>query len=296
RSTGASKKRKRSDSPDGAPERERTSSIIRRSIALLTAIPEIPAASLHPLLSTLTDAYGSALSEEARDLEPPPAELMSGEEDWNWELTTEQITRLSEEELAIWKDLLPCRHALRISGIKLHPSNWKMPVVDLREWEAHIPGPQRGTYGFHIYSTPLSTESCHRHLGRAVYIHSTCSFRLVLQNALSQNVLCHDCFQTHADELTSLTVRFFVPLFHPNVYPSGTWAYNNHTETKYESSGKGRPPSEWIKTKQEDPERFAKLLQTIEKVLHEPDISHPAQSDAYTAAKYDIFSLPLAPN
>jgi hypothetical protein len=114
-STAASKKRKRSDSPDGAPERERTSSIIRRSIALLAAIPEIPAASLHPLLSTLTDAYGAALSEEARDWEPPPAEPMPVEEDWSWELTTEQITRLSEEELAIWKDLLPCRHALRSS-------------------------------------------------------------------------------------------------------------------------------------------------------------------------------------
>ncbi|KAJ7823984.1 ubiquitin-conjugating enzyme/RWD-like protein [Mycena olivaceomarginata] len=248
RSTAVSKKRKRSD---GAPERERTSSIIRRSLALLAAIPEIPAASLHPLLSTLTDAYGAALSEEARDWEPPPAQPMSGEEDWSWELTTEQITRLSEEELAIWKDLLPCRHALRISGIKLHPSNWKTPVVDLREWEAHIPGRKGTPWEGGVYSL-------------------------------------HVLFSPGASECTVPKLRFFVPLFHPNVYPSGTWAYNNHTETKYESSGKGRPPSEWIKTKQEDPERFAKLLQTIEKVLHEPDISHPAQSDAYTAAKNDF--------
>jgi hypothetical protein len=114
-STAAPKKRKRSESPDGAPERQRTLSIIRRSIALLTAIPEIPAASLHPLLNTLTDAYGSALSAEARDLKPPPAQPISAEEDWNWELTTEQIARLSEEELTIWKDLLPCRHNLRLS-------------------------------------------------------------------------------------------------------------------------------------------------------------------------------------
>jgi hypothetical protein len=112
-SIAASKKRKRADSSEDDPERERTSSIIRRSIALLTAIPEIPAASLHPLLNTLTDAYGSALSEEASDARAPVQPVPW--EDWNWELAAEQIARLSEEELTIWKDLLACRHDLCLS-------------------------------------------------------------------------------------------------------------------------------------------------------------------------------------
>jgi hypothetical protein len=112
-SIAASKKRKRVEPSEDDPERERTSSIIRRSIALVTAIPEIPAAALHPLLNTLTDAYGSALSEEASDSEAPFQQVPS--EDWNWELTAEQIARLSEEELTIWKDLLACRHDLCLS-------------------------------------------------------------------------------------------------------------------------------------------------------------------------------------
>ncbi|KAJ7267006.1 ubiquitin-conjugating enzyme/RWD-like protein [Mycena haematopus] len=243
-STAVSKKRKRSGASDESHECERTSSIIRRSIVLLTAIPEIPPASLHPLLSTLNDAYGSALSVEAHDLKPP-AEPKSGEEEWNWELSAEQIERLDEEELTIWKQLLPCRHMLRTSGIKLHPFNWKMPVIDLRQWHAHIPGRTGTPWEGGVYSLDM----------------------IFCSGSLERIPRC----------------RFFRPLFHPNVYPSGAWGYSL-------SLPEGRLVDRnetWTKTQQEDPNRFAKLLQSIQSIIHEPIISDPAQSDAYLVAKND---------
>ncbi|KAF7360351.1 mRNA export protein mlo3 [Mycena venus] len=240
-SAAASKKRKRSDSPeDTIVERERISSIIRRAITQLTAIPEVPAASFYPLLSTLTDAYGSALSHEARESQPPAQQLA---EDWNWELSAEQIGRLSEQELMIWKDLLPCRHNLRGLGIKLHPFNWKMPVLDLRQWQAHIPGREGTPWEGGVYSLDV-------------------------------------IFELGSERIPRL--RFVRPLFHPNVYPSGTWGYIGHPEMKV-----GDHHEVWAKTKKEDPERFANLLRSIQKVIHEPDLYSPAQSDAYTAAKND---------
>ncbi|KAJ6544202.1 hypothetical protein B0H19DRAFT_297274 [Mycena capillaripes] len=264
----AKKKRKRSLSSEESPERERTSSLIRRSIALLTAIPEVPSASLQPLLSTLSDAYGSALSEEAINVKPEVQP--TPDEEWNWELSAQQIARLSDEELTIWKDLLACRHNLRLSGIKLHPFNWKMPVVDLRQWEAHIPGNpgtpwEGGVYSLHVIFSPHSPERI-----------PTCD--------LIFSIFCIDS--------TDGAGRFFRPLFHPNVFPSGTWGYLNFLEVTFgPSASKFSVDCVWTKTKQEDPERFAKLLRGIRDTIHKPDLANPQQSDAYTMAKYANFIL-----
>ncbi|KAK7044686.1 SUMO-conjugating enzyme ubc9 [Favolaschia claudopus] len=202
-----SNKRKRSDTEDDA-ERERTSSLIRRSIALVTAIPEIPTASLHPVLNTLTEACGSALLDEARN-----SKSVTEEEDWDWEFSPEQIARLSEEELRIWKDLLPCRNALAITGIKLHPLNWKMPVLDLRQWQAHIPGRKGTPWEGGVYSLDVT-------------------FPHDLPEGIPK-------------------CRFFRPLLHPNVYVSGTWGFIFLPEVTL-SSGKNSTEV-WLKTKQEDP-------------------------------------------
>ncbi|KAJ7174422.1 ubiquitin-conjugating enzyme/RWD-like protein [Mycena filopes] len=236
-----SKKRKRSGSLDQSPERGRTSSLIRRSIALLTAIPEVPAASLHPLLNVLTDAYGSALSAEA----PSPDSRSVATEDWNWELSAEQISRLSEEELTIWKDMLVCAPNLRLASIKLHPFNWKMPVVDLRQWEAHIPGNAGTAWAGGVYTLSIAFSAG---------------------------------FPERAPKM-----RFLRPLFHPNVYPTGTYAcFHGDLVTPEIGSH-----DVWINTKQEDPERFAKLLRKVQTMLHSPDLTNPHQADGYTLAKND---------
>jgi hypothetical protein len=115
-------------------------------------------------LDTLTEAYHSALiAEEAAAQKPAPAQR---EEDWNWQLSPEQIAGLVEEERTIWKAFLVGRDLIRgtvsrslafakvmhklkvLQNIKLHPLNWTMPVVDLRQWEAHIPGPAGVVFSF----------------------------------------------------------------------------------------------------------------------------------------------------
>ncbi|KAJ7476929.1 ubiquitin-conjugating enzyme/RWD-like protein [Mycena galericulata] len=185
--TGTSKKRKRSDSPEDHAERERTSSIVRRSIALLTAIPnsELPHASFSPLLSTLNNAYQSALLDESAAT-PPPAHAQRLE-DWNWDLSAHQIAGLSEEEWTIWKDMLVCRHSPHLAGIKLHPRDWNLPVVDLRQWVAHIPGLRGTPWEGGVYSLEVSF------------------------------------LPGFPEEVPKF--RFIVPLFHVNTYPSGTWAH-----------------------------------------------------------------------
>ncbi|KAJ7165867.1 ubiquitin-conjugating enzyme/RWD-like protein [Mycena filopes] len=238
-----SKKRKRSGSLDESPERGRTSSLIRRSIALLTAIPEVPATSLHPLLNVLTNAYGAALSAEASS---PDAGSVATE-DWNWELSAEQISRLSEEELTIWKDILVCAPDLRLAKIKLHPLNWKMPVVDLRQWEAHIPGNAGTPWEGGVYTLSIIFQ---------------CGFPERIPK-----------------------MRFLRPLFHPNVYISGAYGY--FYGGLIEPGPIRSSYYVWTITKQEDPERFAKLLRDVQKIIHHPDLANPHQADGYTLAKDD---------
>ncbi|KAJ6465935.1 ubiquitin-conjugating enzyme/RWD-like protein [Mycena vitilis] len=237
-----SKKRKRSSSSDESSERERSSSLIRRSIALLTANPEVSSASLRPVLRTLSDAYESALSEEDTDTKPQSQPVRA--EDWDWELSATQIARLSEEELTIWKDLLDCRRSLQRAGITIHPFNWKMPVVDLRQWQAHISGNHGTPWEGGVYSLNLAFTA------------------------------------GHPERIPHL--RFVRPLFHPNVYPTGTHSYLGYPELRLEGHFEV-----WSKTKQEEPERFANFLRSVKMLIHKPDLENPHCSDPYTLMKND---------
>ncbi|KAJ6579606.1 ubiquitin-conjugating enzyme/RWD-like protein [Mycena vulgaris] len=231
--THASKKRKRSSSPEGNADRQKTSALIRRSIALLAAMPDLPAASFAP----------SVLSDEAQAAGPP----RQRPEDWNWELTAEQIVGLTQEELTIWKDLPACRESLRLAGITVHPANWPMPVVDLTQWVAHIPGIRGTPWGGGVYSLQVSFLRC----------SPECVPRL----------------------------QFFAPLFHPNVYPSGTWGNTPLDPIVPQLSVCNHDT--WRNTKQGDPLRLATYLRSIQKGLNEHDLKDPSQCDAYTVAKND---------
>ncbi|KAJ7359303.1 hypothetical protein DFH08DRAFT_952458 [Mycena albidolilacea] len=83
--------------------------------------------------------------------------------------------------------------------------------------------------------------------------------------------------------------RFIRPLFHPNASPSGTWSYSGDPGVKMNYVY----GDTWVKTKYDGPERFAKLLQTVQNTIHEPNLHDPAQGEAYLAAKYDFFPLPI---
>ncbi|KAJ7499822.1 ubiquitin-conjugating enzyme/RWD-like protein [Mycena latifolia] len=132
------------------------------------------------------------------------------------------------------------------SSACFHPSNWNMPVIDLTQWEAHIPGIKNTPWEGGVYSLQVTFSRC----------SSECVPRF----------------------------RFLRPLLHPNVYPSGTWARMYMGDVKpYETQTCKHDT--WARTKQEDAVRFATFLRNLQKALNEPDIANPAQSDAYTLAK-----------
>ncbi|KAJ7165626.1 ubiquitin-conjugating enzyme 9 [Mycena crocata] len=143
--------------------------------------------------------------------------------------------------------MLVCRPSFRLSNIKLHPFNWHMPVVDLKQWEAHIPGVRGTPWEGGVYTLQLT------------FFHG-------LSEAIPK-------------------LRFIRPLFHVNIYPSGTWGFVDWEVVEF-GVGIGFRDV-WKKTKLEDPMRLATLLQSIQKHLNEPNTQSPAQSDAYTLIKTD---------
>ncbi|KAJ6487979.1 ubiquitin-conjugating enzyme/RWD-like protein [Mycena sanguinolenta] len=121
-----------------------------------------------------------------------------------------------------------------------------MPVVDLRQWRVHISGREGTPWEGGVYSMDV--------------IFWPGSLERIPR------------------------FRFVPPLFHPNVFPSGTWGYFFLPDVV---TVVDRFEARWTKTPAEDPYQFAKLLSSIENVLHEPVISNPSQSDAYSVAKND---------
>ncbi|KAJ7661563.1 hypothetical protein DFH06DRAFT_376313 [Mycena polygramma] len=57
------------------------------------------------------------------------------------------------------------------------------------------------------------------------------------------------------------------------------------------SSGRGKGCNpQWLKSRLEEPVRFAKLLLSIRGIIHQPVIEYPNQSDAYTMCKNDLIA------
>ncbi|KAJ7165629.1 ubiquitin-conjugating enzyme/RWD-like protein [Mycena crocata] len=82
--------------------------------------------------------------------------------------------------------MLVCRPSFRVSGIKVHPFNWHMPIVDMKQWEAHIPGVQGTPWEGGVYT-----------------------LQLIFWHGIPEGVPIF---------------RFIRPLFHLHTYPTGTWA------------------------------------------------------------------------
>ncbi|KAF5386883.1 hypothetical protein D9615_001599 [Tricholomella constricta] len=74
-----------------------------------------------------------------------------------------------------------------------------------------------------------------------------------------------------ADSFAVLAGKFTPPLFHPNVYPSGTVCLSILDEEK------SWKPAITIK----------QILLGIQDLLDDPNVNDPAQSDAYTMFKND---------
>ncbi|KAJ7683571.1 ubiquitin-conjugating enzyme/RWD-like protein [Mycena rosella] len=121
-----------------------------------------------------------------------------------------------------------------------------MPVVDLTQWEANIPGLKNTPWEGGVYSLQVHFWRC-----------------------------SPECVPRF---------RFVRPLFHPNAYPSGTWGYTL-LEKALITAPKRCNHDLWLNTRTEDAVRFATILLSIQKSLNEPNIQDPAQSEAYTSIK-----------
>jgi hypothetical protein len=92
----------------------------------------------------------------------------------------------------------------------------------------------------------------------------------------------------------SLTGKFTPPLFHPNVYPSGTVCLSILDEEKswkpaitikqVRSSAVSNLPFYWTFM-------CKKILLGIQDLLDDPNVNDPAQSDAYSMFKYVLFLI-----
>ncbi|KAJ6579586.1 hypothetical protein DFH09DRAFT_331280 [Mycena vulgaris] len=86
-------------------------------------------------------------------------------------------------------------------------------------------------------------------------------------------------------------VRFIRPLFHVNIYPTGTWAFSTLGDLSVivRETPPDAPVSKWLSTKDQDPMRLATLLCSIQSSLDHPNLNDPAhwQSDAYTLMRGD---------
>ncbi|KAJ7499721.1 ubiquitin-conjugating enzyme/RWD-like protein [Mycena latifolia] len=170
---------------------------------------------------------------------------------WNWELLDEQKASLDDEERDIWSQFLACRKKLSEAAIAINPLNWPTGPIDLRQWEAHLPGPNNTSWEGGVYSL-------------------------------------HILFPSGVPDAVP-KLRFIRPLFHVNIYPTGTWAFSTAADR---SVVRREPPDtsvfKWVKSRQQDPGRLATLLCGIQsESLNNPNLDDPAQSDAYILMRDD---------
>lgn len=89
------------------------------------------------------------------------------------------------------------------------------------------------------------------------------------------------------NDLTGLIGKFTPPLFHPNVYPSGTVCLSILDEEKSWKPAitikQVRSPTS-ISVRSADP-TWKQILLGIQDLLTDPNVNDPAQSDAYTMFK-----------
>ncbi|KZV93093.1 hypothetical protein EXIGLDRAFT_717623, partial [Exidia glandulosa HHB12029] len=241
--------------PEDLPAKKAAlTSLLRKSIALAAASDDMDDAALKPLLDSLCGAYGLASSLEL------PVKKVEPANDWNWVLGAECASSMDDGDRLILAEMVGSKARLNEAGIIVKPLNWNTPdeKTNWREWIVHLPGlPDThwagGVFDMRVYfsATPGKLE---------------------------------------ANAVFPQKVQFTPPIFHPNVYPSGTWdtwATVGKVRSKIcfpnADGAKGRVKARgsltWIT---DDEDRFYQLLEGIQLALEDHNIEDPAQSEAYT--------------
>ncbi|RDB23440.1 SUMO-conjugating enzyme ubc9 [Hypsizygus marmoreus] len=240
--------------PDHVPDS--VSTHIRAAISRLVERDDVPPQTLAPLLESLTTAYTKTIPLEDTKLRPsvkeeePEALEESRAEDWDWTISMDVVASMDTVDLSIWKEMYKCREEFHNMGILVNPQDSGKPIVNLKKWEAHIPGVANTSWGKGVYTLSLEFEKCQN-----------------LNDLLNNPPRC----------------KFIRPLFHVNCYPSGTWAFNDQQNLENVVV----TPLGWADGMDADPSRLLKLVRNVQIGLIRPNLHSPVASDPYTLFKDD---------
>lgn len=144
-------------------------------------------------------------------------------------------------------------------------------MMDLKKWDCGVPGKEKTIWEGGLFKLEVTfPDEYPTKPPKCTFLSSFESQALAL-GALSPTTN----FQRHRSESSQLTCltpgKFVPPLFHPNVYPSGTVCLSILNEEE------GWKPAINIK----------EILLGIQSLLDEPNPESPAQADAFNLFKKD---------
>ncbi|EGX95854.1 ubiquitin-conjugating enzyme E2-18 kDa [Cordyceps militaris CM01] len=143
-------------------------------------------------------------------------------------------------------------------GFYARPMRTKENILDLKNWECGVPGKEKTIWEGGMFKLVMSFPDGEAEPNTVVRRHETDQMRCPLGNG-----------RRKANK--SWIGKFVPPLFHPNVYPSGTVCLSILNE---EEAWK---PAITVK----------QILLGIQDLLNDPNPESPAQAEAYNLFKRD---------
>jgi ubiquitin-conjugating enzyme E2 I len=153
-------------------------------------------------------------------------------------------------------------------GFFAKPHRNAQGVLDLKKWECGVPGKKDTLWDGGLFKLDVVFPDGEIHM-----LHRGGRW-LTSNNRIPYQTSEMSVFQSEAllcSRLTSFPGKFVPPLFHPNVYPSGTVCLSILNEDE------GWKPAITIK----------QILLGIQDLLNDPNPESPAQADAYNLFKKD---------
>ena len=154
-------------------------------------------------------------------------------------------------------------------GFYARPVRTSQGVLDLKKWECGIPGKDKTLWEGGLFKLDVIFPDGML----AVYLGEHWFDRLIEhgQNTLQNRQSVRMMIALRSTSSQYFIGKFVPPLFHPNVYPSGTVCLSILNEEE------GWKPAITIK----------QILLGIQELLNEPNPESPAQADAYNLFKKD---------
>lgn len=153
-------------------------------------------------------------------------------------------------------------------GFFAKPVRTPQGVLDLKKWECGVPGKDKTLWEGGLFKLDvLFPDGELGHCTVSTYMVLTFLFQSILQSLQSVCIISEPKLKLFDNDIG----KFVPPLFHPNVYPSGTVCLSILNEEE------GWKPAITIK----------QMLLGIQDLLNDPNPDSPAQADAYNLFKRD---------